>query len=72
MESVVQRCSEKAFNFIENEILAQLFSCEFWEISKSTFFYKTPPVTASVTYNDAALTTTTLEYYLVPGAFPEA
>ena len=71
MESVVQRCSEKAFNFIENEILAQLFSCEFWEISKNTFFYKTPPVTASVTYNDTALTTTTLEYYLVPGAFSE-
>ena len=22
-------------------------SCEFWEISKNTFFYRTPPMTAS-------------------------
>ena len=28
--------------------LAQLFSSEFWEISKNTFFYRTPPVAASV------------------------
>ena len=27
--------------------LAQVFSCEFWKISKNTFFYKTPPVGAS-------------------------
>ena len=27
--------------------LAQVFSCEFWKISKNTFFYKTPPVAAS-------------------------
>ena len=26
-----------------------MFSCEFWEISKSTFFYKTPQVAASKT-----------------------
>ena len=26
----------------------QVFSCEFWEISKNTFSYKTPPVPASV------------------------
>ena len=25
-------------NFIKNEALAQVFSCEFWEISKNTFF----------------------------------
>ena len=25
-----------------------MFPCEFCEISKNTFFYKTPPVTASV------------------------
>ena len=29
------------------EILAQLFSCEFCEISKNTFYYKTALVTAS-------------------------
>ena len=27
--------------------LAQMFSCEFWEISKKTFFYRTPLVVAS-------------------------
>ena len=27
--------------------LAQVFSCEFWKISKNAFFYKTPPVAAS-------------------------
>ena len=29
------------------EILPQVFSCEFCEISKNTFSYKTPPVAAS-------------------------
>ena len=29
------------------ETLAQVFSCEFCEISKNTFFYRTPPVAAS-------------------------
>ena len=56
LEAVVQRCSEKAFNFIKNKTQAQVFSCEFCKISKSTFFYKTPPVAASVTYNNTALT----------------
>ena len=27
-----------------------MFSCEFYEISKNTFFYRTPPVAASVLY----------------------
>ena len=31
----------------ENEIIPQVFSCEFCEISKNTFSYKTPPVAAS-------------------------
>ena len=30
--------------FIKKETLAQVFSCEFWEISKYTFSYRTPPV----------------------------
>ena len=34
-------------NFIEKETLAQVFSCEFYDISKNTFSYKTPPVVAS-------------------------
>ena len=35
-------------NFIKKETLAQVFSCEFCEISKNTFSYRTPPVAASV------------------------
>ena len=33
-----------ACNFIEKETLAQVFSCKFCEISKNTFYYRTPPV----------------------------
>ena len=33
-----------ACKFIKKESLAQVFSCEFCEISKNTFFYRTPPV----------------------------
>ena len=34
-------------NFIKKETLAQVFSCEFCEISKNTFSYRTPLVAAS-------------------------
>ena len=37
----------KACNFIKKQTLTQVLSCEFCEISKSTFFYRTPPVIAS-------------------------
>ena len=40
--------SGKACNFIKKKSLAQVFSCEFCEISKNTFFYRIPPVAASV------------------------
>ena len=40
--------SGAACNFIKKETLAQVFSCEFWEISKNAFFYRTPLVAASV------------------------
>ena len=48
-----QRCSVKkvaggACNFIKKETLAQVFSCEFCEISKNTFFREHIWVTASV------------------------
>ena len=48
-EAVFQRCSVKkeACNFIKKETLAQVFSCEFCEISENTFFYRTPLVAAS-------------------------
>ena len=38
----------RASNFIKKETLAQVFSCEFCEISKNTFFHRAPPVAASV------------------------
>ena len=37
-----------AYNYIKKETLAQVFSCKFYEISKNTFFYRTPLVAASV------------------------
>ena len=37
----------QACNFIKKEILAQVFSCEFCEISKNTFSYRILPVAAS-------------------------
>ena len=37
-----------ACNFIKKETLAQVLSCEFCKISRKTFFYKTPPVAASI------------------------
>ena len=52
--AVVQGCSVKkvfleigcpqACNFIKKEALAQVFSCEFCEIFKNTFFHRTPLV----------------------------
>ena len=38
----------EACNFIKIETLAQVFSCEFCEISKYTFFHRTPLVAGSV------------------------
>ena len=37
-----------ACNFIEKETLAQVFSCEFCEIQKNTFSYRTPAMAASI------------------------
>ena len=36
----------KACNFIKIEILTHVFSCKFCKISKNTFSYRAPPVTA--------------------------
>ena len=41
-----KRLWHKACSFIK-ETLAQLFSCEFYEISNNTFFNRTPLVAAS-------------------------
>ena len=37
----------EVYNFIKTETLAQVFSCEFSEIFKNTFFQRTRLVTAS-------------------------
>ena len=37
----------EACNFIKKETLAQVFSCEFCEITKNTFSYKTALVATS-------------------------
>ena len=37
----------KTCNFIKIETMAQVFSCEFCEIYRKNFSYRTPPVTAS-------------------------
>ena len=39
-------------DFIKKETLAQVSSCEFCEISKNTFFYRTPRVVASVQFSE--------------------
>ena len=43
---------DQACNFIKKETLAQVFSCKFWENFKNIFFfYRTPPMAASVHSN---------------------
>ena len=46
---------------IKKETLAQMFSYEFYEISKNTFSYRTPPVTASPRSKSVMQTTKTLK-----------
>ena len=52
----------KACSFNKKETLAQMFSCEFCEISKNTFFNRTPPVAASISrcFNVSLIVFTTL------------
>ena len=44
---ISQNSGLKACNFIKKETLAQVLSCEFCEISKNTFSYRTPLVATS-------------------------
>ena len=37
-------CLAKACNFLKKETLTHVFCCEFCEISKNNFCYRTPPV----------------------------
>ena len=43
----ISQISYQACNFIKREALVQVSSCEFCEISKNTFFDRTPLVAAS-------------------------
>ena len=49
LESLLIKLQASACNFIKNETMAQVFSCELCEISKNTFSYMTPLVAASGT-----------------------
>ena len=40
-------CRPEPCNLINKETLARVFSCEYCEIFKNTFFYRTPSVAAS-------------------------
>ena len=46
-KGVLRSCRPKACNFIKKETLAQVFSCEFCDISKNTFFTEDIRTTAS-------------------------
>ena len=48
----LKSCRSEACNFIKKEILEQVFSCEFYEISKNTFLHRTALVAASPYRND--------------------
>ena len=47
--SFLIKLQAEACNFIKKETLTQEFSYEFFEISKNTFSYRTPPVAVSGT-----------------------
>ena len=46
--SFLIKLQSQVCNFIKKEALAQVFSCEFCEISYNTFLHRTPLVAASV------------------------
>ena len=55
----------QACNFIKKETLAQVFSCEFGEITKNAFSYRTPLMAASVHYKKSLPSDKTLTYFQV-------
>ena len=46
--AIISNWCRTACNFIEEETLAQVFSCEFCKISKKTFSYRTTSEAASI------------------------
>ena len=49
--SFLVKLQASARNFIKRDTLAQVFSCEFCEISKNTFSYRTPLAAASFVFS---------------------
>ena len=47
LQKLEPRKSHRSSCLLKKETLAQVFSCGFCEISKNTFFSRTPPVAAS-------------------------
>ena len=47
-KGINKKSISESCNFIKKETLAQVFSCEFCEIFKNTFYYRTPLIVASV------------------------
>ena len=45
---LITKAASRAVFCKKKETLAQVFSCEFWEISKNPFSYRTPLAAASV------------------------
>ena len=48
--SFLLKVQAEACKFIKKETLVQKISCELCEIFRNTFFYRTPPVVASVAH----------------------
>ena len=48
--SLLIKLQVEVCNFVKKEALAQVFSCEFFEIFKNTFSCRTPAVAVSVIY----------------------
>ena len=67
----LQKQSPRASNFVKKETLTQLFSCEFYKISRNNFSYRTPPVAASVSpnFNSSNLMAKLLSYNTVRKLF---
>ena len=54
--SFLIKLQASASNFIKKETLAQVFYCEFCEIFRNTFLYRTPLAAASAYYQHRVLT----------------
>ena len=69
---LLSKIAGSACNFIKIETLAQVFSCQFCEISKNTFLHRTPLVAVSIIchgFPSHVLTSNFLQLYL--GGFSE-